>query len=51
MRREILSKHLKGVLEGMATSAELYVKKSTGSIYAGERVVVSVIITGPWFPG
>ena len=47
MRREILSKHLKGILEGFATSAEFYVKKPTGSIYSGKLVVVSVIFTCP----
>ena len=47
MRREILSKHLKGILEPLAISTQFFVKKTTGSIYADKRVVVSVVITGP----
>ena len=47
MRREILSKHLKTILEKLANNGEFFVKKTTGSVYSGSRVVVSVIITGP----
>ena len=47
MRKEILCKHLKGILVGLSPNAEFFVKKETGSIYSGNRVVVSVIITGP----
>ena len=47
MRREILSKHLKAILEGLAISTQFFVKKTSGSIYANKRVVVSVVITGP----
>ena len=47
MRKEILSKPLKGILEGLSISTTFFVKKATGSIYADKRVVVSVVITGP----
>ena len=47
MRKDILCKHLKGILEGLAISHTFFVKKATGSIYADKRVVVSVVITGP----
>lgn len=47
IRKEILCKHLKGILVGLSPNAEFFVKKETGSIYSGSRVVVSVIITGP----
>ena len=47
MRKEILCKHLKGILEGLAIDTTFFVKKATGSIYADKRVVVSVVITGP----
>ena len=45
--KDILCKHLKGILEGLAISHTFLVKKATGSIYADKRVVVSVVITGP----
>jgi len=47
MRKEILCKHLKGILENLAIDKTFFVKKATGSIYADKRVVVSVVITGP----
>jgi len=51
MRREILSKRLKDILETQPSSVEnstqYLVKKVYGSIYADNRVVVSVVITGP----
>ena len=49
MRREILAKLLKDILQGLATTPDtkFFVKKATGSVYANKRVVVSVIITGP----
>ena len=47
MRREILSKNLKTILASKAVDKDFYLKKATGSIYEGKRVLCSVIITGP----
>ena len=47
MRREILGKHVKSILASKAMDKEFFLKKSTGTILEGKRVVVSVIVTGP----
>jgi len=47
MRREILSKHVKNILLSNAVDKKFFLKKATGSIYEGKRVVCSVIVTGP----
>ena len=47
IRREILSKNLQSILASKAADKDFYLKKVTGSVYEGKRVVCSVIITGP----
>ena len=47
MRREILGKHVKNILQSKAIDKEFLLKKSTGTIFESRRVVVSVIVTGP----
>ena len=47
IRREFLVKHLQSILASKAACKDLYLKKATGSVYEGKRVVCSVITTGP----
>ena len=46
MRREVLAKRLQSIIAPLCIDKELFVKKSSGSIYCDRRVVVSVILTG-----
>ena len=45
--RESMSKHLKTILEGLATNKTFFVNKFYGSVYCDKRVFASVVITDP----
>ena len=47
IRRHKFAKHRQSILASKAVDKDLYLKKVTGSVYEGKRVVCSVIITGP----
>ena len=46
VRKEVLAKRLQSIISPMCPGKDIYIKKSSGTLYNERRAVVSVILTG-----